>query len=354
MTNGKLDDFIERLRGPVPGTPAVLEQLRIAGNPVLVRFGSPALAERLTRSVRHLRQGFSSPPDLVIDCWSTEQIPAAGFAGESAEAGMFHLEREGIQLTWDSPDGPLAIYDPLKSHAWMRFGPVDSVSNYEVARPFRKILHWWAADRSLQMIHAGAIGSARGGVLLAGPSGSGKSTTALACLAGGLQYAADDYCLVEPGKLPQVHSLYTSGVANARTADLVPTLRHALLSAPCMPGYDSAKHLIFSDEVAPASATLGFPLRAILVPRVTGGNTSRLEPLSPAESLRALAPSTLLQLPGQRAEGLARLAKLVRAVPSWRLCLGGDPRTAVDLLADLLARHGEPDACPQIQSSCQA
>ncbi len=352
MENGKLDDFIERLRGPVPGTPPVSEQLRIAGKPVLVRFGSPVLAELLTRSIRHLRHGFSSPPDLVIDCWSTDEIPATGLTGESIEFGMLHLEKEGIQLTWDVPDGPLAIYDPFRNHAWMRFSPMDSVSNYEVARPFRRILHWWAADRSLQVIHAGAIGDTCGGILLAGRGGSGKSTTALACLAGGLKYAGDDYCLVEHGQPPQVHSLYLSGVANAHTADLVPTLRDALLSAPRMPGQDSAKHVIFSDDIAPASVTTGFPLRAILVPRITGGDTSRLEPLSPAESLRALAPSTLLQLPGQRADGLARLANLVRSIPSWRLCLGNDPRTAVDLLANLLA---QPDgrALPlKIQTPC--
>ncbi len=349
MTNGTLDDFIERLRGPVPGTPPVLEHLRIAGRPVLVRFGSQALAELLTRSIRHLREEFSSPPDFVIDCWSTAETC---LSGESIKSGIFHLEKEGIQLTWDAPDGPLAIYDPSRNHAWMRFGPVDSVSNYEVARPFRKILHWWAADRSLQIIHAGAVGDTCGGVLLAGRSGSGKSTTALACLAGGLKYAADDYCLVEPGERPRLHSLYLSGVANARTADLVPTLRHALLSAPTMPGQDSAKHLIFSDEIAPSSVTLGFPLRAIVVPRITGSDSTRLEPLSAAECLRALAPSTLLQLPGQRAEGLARLANLVRSIPSWTLCLGNDPRSAVDVLANLLAQPEDSALSRKIPTPC--
>ena len=354
MKYGPLDEFIERLRGAVPTNPPVLEHLRIAGNPVLVRFACPALSNLLTRSIRHLRENFSSPPDLVIDCWSTDEIPAPGLAGETIEAGMFHFERNGLQLAWDSPDGALAIYDPVVNHAWMRFGPVDSVSNYEVARPFRKILHWWASDRSLQVIHAGAVGNTRGGVLLAGRSGSGKSTTALACLAGGLNYAADDYCLVEPGKPPLVHSLYLSGAGNARTADLVPSLRDALLSAPRLPGHDSAKHLIFADAIAPHSVTPGFPLRAIVVPRITGGTTSRMEPISAAESLRALAPSTLLQLPGQRAAGLARLAELVRGVPSWRLCLGSDPRTAVDVLAGLLAQDDDSGGGKKNHIPCPA
>jgi hypothetical protein len=104
-----------------------------------------------------------------------------------------------------------------------------------------------------------------------------------------------------------------------------------------MPAQDSAKHLIFADEVAPAAVTPGFPLRAIVIPQITGGNRSHLHPLSAADALRALAPSTVLQLPGKRSEGLTQLALLVRSVPSWQLRLGADPRTAVDALADFLA-----------------
>lgn len=338
MKDRPLDHFIDRLRGPVPELSAEGEPLRIAGKPVLVRWDSPALANLLTRSIRHLRENFSSTPDLVVDCWCVEQ-GAAGIPVEWTGAGTFHIEREGIQLAWESPGGPLAIYDRSRNHAWMRFGPVDSISSWEAATPFRKILHWWAADRSLQFIHAAAIGDSRGGALLVGRSGSGKSTTALACLAGGLGYAGDDYCLVESGPLPQVHSLYLSAKGNAQTAALLPTLREALNSAPLA---FEGKSIVFADDISPSSISSGFPLRVIVVPRITGASTSRLEPLSPAESLRALAPSTLLQLPGQRAAGLARLAELVRSVPSWMLCLGNDPRTAVDVLTDILARHGAP------------
>lgn len=333
MSDTTLGGFIDRVRGPVPASPAVTERLVIAERPVLVRFGSLPLAELLARSMRHLRQPFPGPADLVIDCWTGEAGMEADAPGGWGDGGLSYLERESIHLTWEPPGGPLVIYDRDRRHAWMRFGPLDSIMNWEVATPFRKIMHWWAADRSLQLIHAAAVGDARGGVLLVGRSGSGKSTTALACLAAGLGYAGDDYCLVRPGTPPRVHGLYLSGKSHARTADLLPGLRERLLSAQRI---DEGKSIVFADEIAPSSVALGFPLVAVVVPRITGGDRSRLEPISAAESLRALAPSTVLQMPGKRAAGLARLADLVRSVPSWRLFLGKDPGTAVDVLADLL------------------
>lgn len=335
MNDSTQDDFIESMSGPVPGSPAVSEQLRIAGRSVLLRFASRPLADLLARSFRHLRASVATSPDLVIDCWSIDPGTSATPPDGWPETGVTYLERHSVHLAWEPPGGPLAIYDRDRRRALMRFGPIDSIRKWEAAAPFRTILHWWAADQSLQFVHGAAVGDSRGGVLLVGRSGSGKSTTALACLAGSLHYAGDDYCLVEPGAPPQVHSLYLSGKGHARTAELVPSLRDSLLAAPLI---EDGKRVVYADDIAPGSVTTGFPLVAIVVPQITGGHGSRLQPISAAESLRALAPSTLLQLPGKRSAGLTRLADLVRSVPSWKLFLGDDPGTAVDTLADLLAR----------------
>ena len=45
--------------------------------------------------------------------------------------------------------------------------------------PFRTILTWWAADHRLALVHAAAVATGDGAVVLAGTSGAGKSTTAL-------------------------------------------------------------------------------------------------------------------------------------------------------------------------------
>jgi len=87
--------------------------------------------------------------------------------------------------------------------------------------------------------------------------------------------------------------------------------------------------------------TAGFPLRAILVPRVTGRPETTIEPSSPIAALKALAPSTLLQLPGDGRETMARLSALVRRVPTYTLNAGthmGGIAQSVEALLNQLCR----------------
>jgi len=58
--------------------------------------------------------------------------------------------------------------------------------------------------------------------------------------------------------------------------------------------------------------------------------------------MRALAPSTVLQMPGYRAAGLSRLAGVVRDLPAWELTLGPVPAAAADLIAELLDGEVDP------------
>jgi len=64
-------------------------------------------------------------------------------------------------------------------------------------------------------------------------------------------------------------------------------------------------------------------VRAVIVPRICAGRT-RLRRISPVETLRALAPTTVLQFPfGDRA-ALGALAVVVRRVACFGLDVGAD------------------------------
>jgi hypothetical protein len=66
------------------------------------------------------------------------------------------------------------------------------------------------------------------------------------------------------------------------------------------------------------------PLRAIVMPQITKTMRPRLEPTSPAAALRALAPSSMFQLPGAAEDALVRMAWLARTLPSYTLECGPD------------------------------
>lgn len=308
---------------------------RFAGHGIRIRYSDRELAESLGRASRHLHTNHSDAPDLTIDCWRAHD-PLMSLPPNDSKVGTVYADDGSVAFTWDEYDGSLFAYDRTHRRGWARFSTPTGPPVWEVAAPFSRILHWWAADRGLQMVHAAAVGNSHGGVLLAGRSGSGKSTTALACMRAGLDFAGDDICLVEPGQPPKLHGLYLSAKGDAETARLLPEFREefgrSVLNL-------RTKTILFADESRSGGVLTDFPLVGLVLPRLAGVSKSHLTPIKPAQALRALAPSTLMHTPGNHADGLARLASLVRSLPAWELILGPDPAAAAHLIKDLIDRQ---------------
>ena len=172
-------------------------------------------------------------------------------------------------------------------------------------------------------------------MLLVGAGGSGKSTSALSCLTSDLLYAGDDYVAVELQPAPRVLSLFCSGKLEPDHAGLLPHL-----PAPSFAG-DGAleeKSVFYVAERFPDRMARGFPLRAIVAPRVHGAEP-QLHRRGPAQALAALAPSTLLQLVPARQEALSAMAGLLGHIPAFGLDVGGPteliPPTIERLLDEL-------------------
>ena len=191
----------------------------------------------------------------------------------------------------------------------------------ERGSPLLTLWAWWLADHGLQLTHAAAVGAdgpaSRGAALIVGPGGSGKSTTALTCIGSPLRYLADDYCVVDPSDEPSVHCLYSTGKVASEDDERFESLHlHRV-------GRDAEKTLYCFHPAGAGLLARTLPLRAIVVPAITGRPaTSR--PISAMDALRAVAPSTLLQLrTGLDPSGaLKRLAAVARRVPCHRLELG--------------------------------
>jgi hypothetical protein len=189
-----------------------------------------------------------------------------------------------------------------------------------------------------QFVHAAAVGTDDGCVLIVGKSGSGKSTTALACLLAGMRYVGDDHFLLENGAPPIAHSLYGSGKLFGHNIARLPALA-PLVSNPERLGFE--KGVFFIADHFPAAMRRRSPIRALLVPALTAEPGPSIEPVPKAAVLAALAPSTLLQLASVRGESMRAMAALVSSAPGYRLNLCSDVEKVPPLLVELLARLGE-------------
>ncbi len=210
-------------------------------------------------------------PDVRIDAcvagalaWSHGDIRAGGLVDGSDPTGVLAVHETG--------SGVVTLIDTARRA--LNYRAPERLPWWERAAPLRIALYWALGGADRHLLHAGAVGDERGGVLLAGSARSGKTTVALAAADAGLGYLGDDHVLLDTaGGARRAHSIYKT--ASVRVA--TDTGEKALL--------DMAGRVRES-----------LPVRAIVVPRVQGG-TTRVRRVSGADALRALAPTTVLQTP---------------------------------------------------------
>jgi hypothetical protein len=94
------------------------------------------------------------------------------------------------------------------------------------------------------------------------------------------------------------------------------------LSSKCYD--DTDKAVLFLYPHFAEKIITGFPIRAILIPRITDNQATTVTHASPGDGLRALALSTMSQLAYAGQPSLAIMQKIVHQVPCYHLHLGAD------------------------------
>ncbi|BCM94376.1 hypothetical protein IAD21_06283 [Abditibacteriota bacterium] len=320
----------------------------IGGYCVRLQFAGRALVECLTPAFEHLRIEPRSGFDLSVGLWDSTSththLPPPPWAPEDClpRCSVRDYIDTRIQVSYEMVKKILTVLDTDSNQGYFWIRDAVQLPAYQCGSPLLVLLHQWMTLHGRSLVHGGAVGTPEGGVLLVGKGGSGKSTATLCCLDSPLLYAADDYGLVGSEPEPYFYSLYSSGKVNAPDVSKHPIIAEARRAAIL----DTQKALYFLYSHFPEKISTGFPLRAIVVPRVTHQLETRVRPASAAQALLALAPSTLFQLPGAESQKFGRLSHLVKTLPAYALESGTDwsqiPRALGELVADLNARAARP------------
>ena len=322
-----------------------LNRYTIAGMPVLLRFGSPALRAKLTPAFAHLEQRSDGPhdaPSLTVNLWDsastgTEPPPRPPAPADFAAGALFHFHEPPLRAAYQPGLESLSILDSSKRTAWHWVADAAEQPYWDQASPIRQILFWWLGSHGCLQVHGAGVGTVDGGVLLVGKGGSGKSTVALSSLDSELLYAGDDYVAVTLDPRPRIESLYSSGKlepphVNALLPHLVPLLSNAA-------SLETEKAVVYVHDHFPERTTPGFPLRAVLVPKVRPDQReSRIVEASRAAAFAALAPSTIFQLHTAGPDALSSMSRIVERVPCFGLELGSDIPGIPQAILDLLSR----------------
>ena len=316
-------------------------RLRIAGQRLRLRFAGPALQPAFSSAFWHLTIPEFAAPDIEIALWDTAstrtELPRVPWhPREFGPLGRVRgYEDTKVVPLLDPSYRALALVDAEAGRALFCVPSAAGVPWYEHAAPLRSILHLLLGARGIRLVHGAAVASEGRAALLVGKGGSGKSTLALSSLASGLQFLGDDYVAVSAAQSPVVHSLYGTGKVGQESMRFLPELATAVVN----PGHGAEEKTILDlrryrrgDVLAEAA------LGAVVVPKLTGARRAQIKPAPTPDVLLALAPTTVLQLPGQDAEALAVSARIVREVHSHVLELG-EPRDGAAALREVLDRE---------------
>jgi hypothetical protein len=319
---------------------------QIAGVPIGMHIAGSTLGPRLTPALAHHGPSMSSP-EVVVHAWDVAEVAGRlpTYPDDALDGGITAASRVAeapdVRVRYQPDLRALTAYDRGSGTAWYCVADAAELPWWETGAPLRSLLSWVMADRGRVLVHGAAVGSVRGAVLLVGAGGSGKSSTALACLEAGMGFLGDDYCVLEPGDEPIVHTLYGTAKLHADQRDVYPIASRTVLNEQREP---DDKVLLWPARQLPEQIVTSAPVRAVVAPTIVPGRASRLEPLSRATALAALAPSSILQLPGAAGDELSAMAGLVRVVPCWRLELGSDRRGVAEALRPLVDDAGRTEA----------
>lgn len=328
-------------------TPIEERRFAVAGRTVVLRVAGRQLGARLLPALEHHPAPTGPAPAMNVHAWdiTATGVPMPAFPKSAIDGGRTARERVSaprrVRIHYGFDPRALSVLDQAEDAAYVAYGDAMALPSWELGSPLLVTLHWWMHQHGREVIHGAALGTERGGVLLVARGGSGKSSTALATLSprgreSGLRYAADDYCLVgmhDDG--PRAYSLYGTGKIAVHQAERFPDLVTG--SVLNLDRSDDDKIVMLVATGAPDRMIPDFPVLSLVVPVIDGG-PCRVAPITAGEALRALAPSTVLQLSGAGGPTLATMAALVRRVPTHALHLAPDPRDAPVVLAELVAR----------------
>jgi hypothetical protein len=235
------------------------------------------------------------------------------------------VDSRELHASYDPGNGLLSLA-PSGGHQAI-FHALDAarIPRWVVRMPFRRLLGWWAADEGLTFVHAAAVGSDGACLLLPGASGSGKSTTALAASEWGLEFLADDLCLVDVGER-RAYAPFAWAKAETDALSRIPSLAARVTST------EQGQSLL-----SPANRATDARIAGIAVPHVSGRSHTAWRPATASEAVFALAPSTMIEGNGAGPAWLGELVRLARAVPTFRLDLGTDIEGVAGALREVFA-----------------
>jgi hypothetical protein len=316
----------------------------LAGTHVCLKFAGHKLVPLIVRAFEHVRIDPVSNPDFSICLWDSESTgvemvrPPCRWDSFTNRGDIWGFTSRRIKTAFHWIENSVHIMDTQTNEAVFWVQSTESMPFWVHASPLRTPIHWWMEKNDLQLIHAAAIGTSDGAVLITGKGGVGKSTTALASLRSGMTYLSDDYVIVGLEPEPRVYTLYSTAKLNS---DQIANLPEFLPLVTNQHALDEEKAVIFLYPDFMEQIANSMPLKSILIPRIQDRADTVFTPADALSAQRAAAFTTMSQLPYAGRQTSEFFDRLSQALPKFYLDLGRDLPQIPRAIAEFI--HSGPD-----------
>lgn len=347
------DDQAKRVLDRALATePAARCTYDIGAQHVAVHYLSDRLHARLHPALEHLAVESDDPPALTIIAQASESPPLQLTNQQWTAIGQRWAKAD---IPHDTPSanftpgdgGRLDLILPAQRVAMSSFRNVDLIPAWDMATPFRDLLHQWFRGHDGHLLHGAVVADGQSAIILAGTYRAGKSSTAFACLHhSSLECLGDDVVLAR--KISGEYFAFSLYNACKLLPHDVDRFTHNLRPLDDSVRGDG-KPTFYLYPAFAGRLPRQRRLAAILLPRITGRPETTSSPAKPGETWRALVPSTLALTPASP-HGIAWLTTLARDRPSWWLEIGTDRRAIPPRIGELIHLAAMPGRMDTNQS----
>lgn len=300
-------------------------RLDVAGISIELVFAGEILLPYVLPALAHLEVPTHGEPDLRIHVWDSDStgidfvMPPVSQDCFTTRGDIWGMSSARIRSAFHWIEFSVNVFDLERREGvfWVR--SKSCVSNWTRGSPLRTLLHWSMEASGRQLVHAAAVGTDEGALLITGRGGVGKSTTALACLEAGMQLLGDDYVVVGLDPEPRVFGLYRSAKLTAEQLRRFPDLADLVGPDDFL---EDGKALILLDPSMTRQIPSSLPLRALVTPRFADARESFFGTADPLDLQQAAAITTMSQLPHAGPRTHAFFERMVHTLPVGRLHLG--------------------------------
>ncbi|AMN43637.1 glycosyltransferase [Rhodoplanes sp. Z2-YC6860] len=312
----------------------------VAGSFIKVKFAGNMLAQLFTAALAHLEVPPTSRADAVFHIWDSkssgiEMVPPPWSRACFTHRGdIWTMRSQQFKSAYLLGEYALNLFDTATATGVYWTQSAERLPAWAKSSPMRCLFHWWAETKGYQLMHAAAVGTEVGAVLISAKGGMGKSTTSLSCLDKGLTYIGDDYVIVQLDPFPKVHSLYCTAKLNWDQMAWFPRFSDSVKNHNRRESEKAVMHL-YPEMRERIMRSL--PLSAVLTPRISGRQQTELAEISPPALQQAIGLTTMWQLPHTGRHTQHFISRLIESLPGLCLSLGYNLDSIADTIVRLLA-----------------